>query len=199
MSDSMPTFLSDPAPAIYLILLAVTVVAGAIAARNQDRRSISRFGIVLALLLLVYAIDESFESPREEAVRRVEEMARAADAKNPDQFIEHLADTVEFRTSEKPVTVKRDELRNSPFWGMLRHNNVVVRVWDFSRDDVKQTDDGAIEIGFSAKGEVDGKMIPIYMKAAFKKQADGQWKLIRCASFEWASHDVPFVIHSVPK
>ena len=53
----MPTFLSDPAPAFYLVLFGFVVVTGAIAARNQDRKSLLRFAAALAVLLIVFLID----------------------------------------------------------------------------------------------------------------------------------------------
>lgn len=195
----MPTFLSDPAPAFYLILIAFAVVIGAIAARHQDRPSLIRFAIALAVLLLVFAVDRGFESPREEALRRVKSMAQAADAKNPDQFVEHLAETVEFRGGDKPITVKKDEVRTAPFWEMLRQRNVRVVVWDFSQDDVKQVDAGTIEIGFSAKGEAEGTPFPVYMKTTFKKQPDGQWKLVAFASFKFENHNEPLTIPNFPR
>src|SRR6266481_4044226 len=105
----------------------------------------------LAVLLLVYGIDKTYESPREEAVRRVKAMAAAADAKNPDQFVEHLADTIEYRGGSQPVTVKKDEVRSGPFWHMLRQHDARVTVWDFSQGDAKQIDANTIEIGFLAK------------------------------------------------
>src|SRR6185312_1811587 len=185
----MPTFLSDPAPAFYLVLLAFVVITAAVAGRNQDRRSIIRFAIALAALLVVYGIDKAVESPREEAVRRIQAMADAADAKNPDRFVEHLADSVEFRNSAKPVVLKKEAVHNLPFWSVLRQYNVTVRVWDFSRDDFRRIDDNNLEVGFSAKGETEGKMIPIYMKGEFKKQPDGKWKLTAFASYDFARHD----------
>src|SRR6185437_1241683 len=151
----MPTFLSDPAPAFYLIVLAFVVITAAVAGRNQDRRSIIRFAVALAVLLAVYGIDKAVESPREEAVRRIEAMAHAADAKNPDRFVEHLADSVEFRNSAQPIVLKKGAVHNLPFWSLLRQYNVRVTVWDFSRDDFRLIDDNTLEIGFSAKGEVE--------------------------------------------
>src|SRR6266540_6329037 len=187
----MPTFLTDPAPAFYLILLAFAVITGAIAARYQDRPSFIRFGIALAILLLAYGLDRGIESPREEAVRRVKVMAQAADAKNPDQFVEHLADTIEYRGGSQPVTVKKDDVKSGPFWAMLRQHNARVTVWGFSQDDVKQIDANSIEIGCSAKGEeggAGGTPFMLYMKATFKKQSDGQWKLTAFASFKFENH-----------
>lgn len=195
----MPTFLTDPTPAIYLILLAFAVVTGAIAARNQDRRSGFRFAIAAALLLLVFAIDKGIESPREEAVRRVNEMAQAADAKNPDKFVEHLADTIEYRGGNSPVTVKRDEVRTSAFWPMLRQAEARVTVWDFARNDVKEIDANTLEIGFNAKGESQGTPFPLYMRATFRKQPDGQWKLTAFASFNFANHNEPLLIPNFPR
>ena len=195
----MPTFLIDPAPAFYLVLLAFAIVTGTIAARYQDRSSSIRFGIALAVLLLAYLIDKSFESPREEAVRRVQAMAQAADAKNPDAFVEHLADSFEYRGGEKPTTVKRDEMRTVPFWEMLRQINARVTVWDFSRDDVKQVDANTIEIGFSGKGESGGTPILLYMKATFRKQPDGQWKLTAIASFKFENHNEALAIPNFPR
>lgn len=195
----MPTFLSDPAPAFYLILLGFAVVTGAIAARYQDRPSLIRFGIAIAVLLLAYLIDKSFESPREEAVRRVQAMAQAADAKNPDAFVEHLADSFEYRGGEKPTNAKKDEMRTAPFWDMLRQINARVTVWDFSRDDVKQVDANTIEIGFSGKGESDNRPMMLYMKATFRKQPDGQWKLTAIASFKFEKHDEALAIPNFPR
>jgi hypothetical protein len=191
----MPTVLTDPAPALYLILLAIVLVLGAILARYQDRRSLIRFGIALAVLLLLYLIDKTNESPREEAVRRIQAMAQAADQKQPDAFVEHVAETVEYRGStEKPTRLTKAELRASPFWEMLRQWDVRVAVWDFSRDDVKAVDENTMEIGFSAKGEAQGKPIPLYMRATFRKQPDGAWKLAAFASYKFERHDEPFPI-----
>jgi len=196
----MPTFLTDPAAAFYLILLAFAVVTGAIAARYQDRPSFIRFGVALVILLAVYLVDKSSESPREEAVRRVQAMANAADSKNPDAFIEHVAETVEYRSGgDKPSRLTKNDLRASPFWDMLRQFNVHVAVWDFSRDDVKEIDANTIEVGFSAKGESDGKPFPLYMRATFKKQPDGSWKLAAFSSFKFENHNEPLVIPNLAK
>jgi hypothetical protein len=200
----MPTFLSDPAPAFYMVLLAFALVTGMMALRNQDRSNGIRFGIAMGILLLVAVIDKAIESPREEAVRRVTLMAEAADAKNADQFVEHLADTIEYRGGSQPIGMKKDEVRTLPFWEMLRQHNVHVAVWNFSRDDVKQTDANTIEIGFNAKGEIakgeaTNGLFPIYMRATFKKQPNGQWKLTAFASFDLINHDAPLVIPNFPR
>jgi hypothetical protein len=180
----MPTFLSDPPQTFYLILGGIVVVTGAVAARRQDRKSLAAFAIALGALVLLVLIDRSIESPREEAVRRVNEMVNAADARNPDAFVAHLADTIEYKGTGEPQRLTREQVRNSHFWSLLRVHNVHVAAWDFSRDDVREIDANTVEIGFLAKGEADGKQFPVYFRATFSKQPDGQFRLTRFASFD---------------
>ena len=155
---------------------------------------------IFVLLLILAVIDKTNESPRRSRLRRVQQMAQAADAADANRFIEHLADTIEYRGGSQPVVVKKEEMRNSPFWSMLRQFNVHVAVWDFSRDDVKEIDAGTIEVGFAAKGEslMTRETSPLYMRATFKKQPDGQWKLVAISSFKFERHDEPFLIPNFP-
>jgi hypothetical protein len=180
----MPTLLSDPPQTLYLVLGGIVVVTAALAARRQDRKSVAAFGIALAVLLSLVLVDRAVESPREEAVRRVQEMVHAADTRNPDAFVAHLADTIEYKGVGSTVTLTREQVRNSPFWSVLRLQNVHVAAWDFSRDDVKEIDANTIEVGFLAKGETDGKQFPVYIRATFARQADGRFRLTRFASYE---------------
>jgi hypothetical protein len=173
----MPNFLSDPPQWIYLLLGVFLVVTGAIAAQRQDRKSALLFFVVFAIALTVFLLDRFFDSPREKAVKTAQAMASAADAKNANEFVTHVADTFVYHGEGPAKTVKRDELKNSSFWSMLRQYNVRVAVWDFTRDDVKEIDDNTVEIGFMAKGEAEGKPFPLFIRATFKLQSDGKMKL----------------------
>jgi len=185
----MPAILSEPATAVYLILFAFVLVTGAMAARNQDRSSLVRCGLAIAVLLIVYLLDRTNESPYEQAVRRINAMAQAADSKNPDAFVEHVADSVEYRGSDRPTRLTKAELKASPFWDLLRHNSVRVAVWNFEKDPEKQTDD-AIDIRFGAKGESGGTLVLLDMVATFRKQPDGTWKLEGFASYKHQSKEL---------
>jgi hypothetical protein len=126
-----------------------------------------------------------FESPREEAVRRAKAMVMAADAKDNEAFVSHLADSVSYEgDSTLPIIFSRDQLRHAPFWNLLRQNNAHVAAWDFSRTDVIEIDDKTIEIGFLAKGEAEGKQVPAYFRARFTRQPDGTMKMSSFASFD---------------
>jgi hypothetical protein len=195
----MPTFLSDPPQWLYLVLGGAIVITGAITTRKQDRRAVIPFGVAALLLLVVFLIDRFFESPREEATRRTFFMGLAADAKNPEAFVEHVADKVTVHTAEGPKPVTRDEMKKSHFWDQLKQFQVRVTLDNFSRDDVKVIDENTIEIGFVAKGTADGKTIPVYCRATFSKQTDGSFKMTSFKSFEFINRTTPFSIPGFPK
>src|SRR5256885_1527228 len=134
----MPTFLSDPPLAVYLVLLAAVIVLGLVWLGRRDRRSLVAALIAVGLLRLVVLIDALVESPREESVRRAKVMQKAADTRDPAAFTAELADTVEYSNGGTPVKLTREQIRNGGFWEVLRQHQVHVAVWDFSRDDVKQ-------------------------------------------------------------
>jgi hypothetical protein len=184
----MPTFLSDPTQGFYLALIAFAVITGAIAAKRQDKKSCIPFGVTLLLLLAVYLCDKSVESPREEAVRRATAMANAANDRNPDAFAEHIAETFEYTGEQNTVKKTRSEIRGSSLWSLLRQYNARVSAWGFDRADVNVIDESAVEIGFMAKGEAEGKPVMFYLRATFKKQADGQMRLTALKSFHPANH-----------
>jgi hypothetical protein len=181
----MPTFLSDPPNAVYLTLTLAVIVCGVVWFNRRDRRSLIVFGCVLALTGIVVLLDRLFESPREESVRRVLAMTKAADARDTDAFLSNIADTFQYQgEGGQPKTISRDDLRKSVLWEVLKQYNVHVAAWDFARDDVTQVDANTVEIGFLAKGEADGKQAPMYMRAKFTRQPDGQMKLSGLAAFD---------------
>ena len=194
----MPAFLADPTSGFYLALIAFAVVTGALFARNQDKKSARPFGVALLVLLLVYLCDKSFESPREEAVRRATAMADAANAKNPDAFVEHLAESFEYHGGQTPVKKNRSEVKASGWWNMLRQMNVRVTAWGFDRADVKELGPDAVEIGFLAKGEAEGKPYPVYIRATFKKQGDGAMKLTAFTTYNPAKQTEYLAIPGFP-
>jgi hypothetical protein len=181
----MPTFISDPPFVVYALLIVAVIVSGSVWWSRRTRRWLIIFASILALLFIVILLDRLFESPREEANRRVLAMTRAADARDRDAFLSHVAESIQYRgESGQPITILRENLRNSAFWEMLKQYNVHVAAWDFDPSDVTEIDDNTVEIGFLAKGEADGKQAPLYFRAKFHRQPDGQMKLIELASFD---------------
>jgi len=196
----MPTFLIDPPQIVYLLLGGLLVITGGLAVQKQDRRALIPFVIAFLLMLLVFLLDKTGESPREEAARRTYMMALAADAKDPDAFVAHVADTIVVQTAQgQTKTVTRDELKKSGFWEMLRQHNIHVAVWDFSREHVKDFGNGTVEIGFMAKGELpDHNQQMIYVRTTFARQSDGSLKMTAFRSFHPTNHDEAFPIPNFP-
>ncbi len=196
----MPTFISDPVPAVYLFWAAALIGTAAVAAQRQDRKSGVTFLSVAVLFAVLFLLDRFIDSPREEAVKNAQAMAAAADTNNPDEFVKHVADPFVYYSEGPPRTVTRSELKSSQFWPMLRQFNVHVAVWSFSRGDVKVIDENTIEIGFLAKGESrnDMKGVPLYIRATYKRQSDGTMKLSEFRTFDAVNHEKPFTIPNFP-
>jgi hypothetical protein len=182
------------------VFAAVLIVTGLIAVQKQDRRELAAFAAAFLLVAVFFLIDKTNESPREQAERRVHFMAAAATAHNADAFCEHLADKVELHTTDgPPVTKTREELRAGEFWGQLRFASAKVTVWDFSRTDVKEIDENEIEIGFMAKAsDGGGRLFPLYGRATFRRQQDGQFKLTVFKSFNAVNRNEKQVIPNFP-
>ncbi|WP_439620383.1 hypothetical protein [Gemmata sp.] len=181
----MPTFLSDPPQTAYLLLFAAVLVSGAVWFNRRDnRRALAAFGSIAGVLAVLFLLDKLFESPREESVRAVQTMLRAANARDANAFVANIADTLEYHGESAPVTVTREQVRGGGFWNVLRQLDVRVAAWDFARDDVREIDANTIEIGFLAKGEANGHQAPLYLRATFARQPDGLMKLTKLATFD---------------
>ncbi len=174
----MPTWLSDPSPTFYLILFVLAVIAAGMWVRHRDRRSAVGAAVAAGVLLLVFAVDRLVESPREESVRRVNEMAAAVNERNPDKFLDHVSDRFRYGA------INREGLRTIAAWQLVRTHDVRVAVWDFARDDVQRPSDDEVVVGFMSKGESGGREMPFYIRATFGRDPDGRWRLRTFAAYE---------------
>jgi hypothetical protein len=167
----VPTFLSDPTTGLYLVLIAIPVVAAVPLARSQDRKSLRRFLLGCVPIVLVFLIDWLVESPREEATRRVLAMADAATRVDPAGFVEHVSPS--FNVNGKG----KEQLKSSPVWNQIRAYNARVAVWGFGHDAYERVGDNEIEVGFYAKGEAASGVLLRYCRARFVEDPDGQYRL----------------------
>src|SRR6476659_7488162 len=102
--------LIDPPRSLYLIGIVAAIIAGAVAARFQTRKTFLAFLAVGGALLALFLVDTFVESPREEATRRMQAMARAATEMQPEAFLEHVS--TKFEKNGRT----RDDLRTSHVW-----------------------------------------------------------------------------------
>lgn len=169
---SMPTFLSDPPNAFYLILFVLVVIAGGIWFRFRDRGSLVRFAAAAALLLAVFMIDTFVESPREEGVRKVNEMCDAATEPNPDKFVANVSDSFEYAGANK------EKIRQSGAWNLVRQHKARIVATGFDRDKFNQISDTEFEQEFLATAKAaDGGVLQRYVRTRFTRDPDGKYRL----------------------
>lgn len=174
----MPAFLADPPPALLLLLAIAALIAFGVWFRWRSKK-VLLIGIVLLLLLgLTLLLGSMYESPREEAMRRINLMCTAATESKGDSFVEHVSKS--FNSSG----VKKEALRSSQAWELIKRFSATVTASGFSRDDFQQVNDTEFSIGFMAKAEArDGGLVLKYTKATFTKDPDGAWRLKDIAFF----------------
>ena len=166
----MPTVLSDPSPAFYVILVILVAVAVGIWFRFRDRGSLIRAGIAVGLLALLFACDWFVESPREEAVRKVQEMSAAITARNAAKFLTHVSDSFDYKNRKKSDSAEMVNL--------AKQHNVTTAVWEFNRDGYTQVSDTELDIVFDAKATgPGGEPFLRHFKVRFVKDPDGQWRV----------------------
>jgi hypothetical protein len=165
----MPTALSDPTTTFYVILGAITVIFGAIALRRQKRSDLINFAIPAVALVALFVIDRMVESPREQAVRKIQEMGTASRDKKFDELFKHVSDSFKHKSLDKKGL---RELANSAegrgFGGIAEY--------DLARSGFKEIDANTIEQGFRVKHNGTPEL-HFYVYATFKKEADGEWRL----------------------
>lgn len=169
----MPTFLSDPSLALYALLAVTFIVTAAVWYRRRDRKSLLAMLVAGAVLVGLYLIDVSFDSPREEATKRVEAMAAAASAGDPARFVEHLSPKFAINGGD------RERVRNSGVWNLIRQHSARVAVWGYGKGEFEEINENEIEIGFYCKGEAAGFQGALlrFAKGRFVRDPDGKFRM----------------------
>ncbi|MGL6073584.1 MAG: hypothetical protein ACRC8S_05415 [Fimbriiglobus sp.] len=184
----MPNFLADPSVVFYLLFVVGVLIAGAVWFRNRSKRSLAVFGVALLLLIGLFLLDRAFESPREEATRKIQEMATAANARQWKQVSSHISDKFVYAGKKK-----------APFEAFIadvaNRFNAKVNFKSFSRDDFEVLPEGQIRIGFVAQVESPGTPGGVlYVRAFFTKDPDGQWRMLGFQVKNYVEREGPEVI-----
>ena len=174
----MPTFLSDPPPALYLVLVVVAVVTLVVWYRTQTRRGLLAVIVAGGVLGGLFLVDTLCESPREEAVRRVHAMIDAINARALEQVMPHVSERFDYHGAN------RASFRNARAWGFLRDHSVRLAAWDFSREYVEEPDPDTVTIGFMAKGQAPDGAGLAFVRATFRRDPDGARRLTTFTAYE---------------
>ena len=172
----MPTLLSDPTRAMYIVLGAMVVILGATALRRQKKSDVITFAVAAVLLLVLYIIDRSFESPREQVVRNIQEMGAASQSKKYDDLFKHVSDSFDYKGLDKKALREKARLAEQYFDG--------IEAWDYGRNDFKIVDDTTVTQGFLVQPKNSGN--PAYQRyvvATFKKEGEA-WRLKKFALYD---------------
>jgi hypothetical protein len=173
----MPDFLSDPPSTAYLVLAALVVVTGVVAARYQDRKRAAPFLLALLLLGGLYLLDRVYASPREETVASIGGMLDAVNRRDTDAFLGHVSDSFDANG------VKKADLRRAA--ELAGQFNAKVVAWNFDRNQVVTRDGppAAVDVVFDAKAEGPGGTVPKHVKATFVRDPDGKFRMRTFATY----------------
>jgi len=172
----MPTFLSDPPRTMYIVFGAMVVILGAMALRRQKKSDVITFVIAAVLLLVLYLIDRSYESPREQVVRKIQEMGTASQSKKYDDLFKHVSESFKYKNLDKNGLREQARIAERYFDG--------IEAWDYSREDFKPIDDNTVQQGFLVQPKNSGNPgFQRYVVATFKKEGE-EWKLITFALYD---------------
>jgi hypothetical protein len=171
----MPDWLIDPSSSTYLLLAAAAAGAAFYWFRTQTRKSALIAGAVLALVAAWVGLAVAVESPREEAVRRIEAMVAAANRFDPAGVLPQISESFRYNAETKK------SFGSAETWNLARRHEVVLAVWDFDRDAVERPDPNTLVLGFMLKadGQHEGRPFNawVYAKAPFGRDPDGAWRL----------------------
>jgi hypothetical protein len=174
----MPTLLSDP-PIAGLVTLGVLVLAaGGLWLRYRGKALLGIAAGLLVLLIVWIIFGVLFESPREEAVRRVKAMADAVTAKDWAKFGENVSESFAAKGRKKAdLKAAFDE---------AGRYNAEATAWEFALTDPPRVSDTEVVIQFDAKGKLPtGEQLPRHFETTFGKDPDGKFRLKSYKAFDY--------------
>jgi hypothetical protein len=179
----MPPFLSDPSPAGLITLGLLVLIAGGLWVRYRRKPLLAVFALLLVLLVAWLILAVCFESPREESVRRVSEMAAAVHAKDWAKFSESVSDSFETKG------MKKGDLKRH--FDAAGQAGVRAVAWNFDLTDPPVVSDTEVKIRFDAKAEAQGREALLHFQATFGKDPDGKFRMRKYEPFDYVQKNQP--------
>ena len=180
----MPTFLSDPSPVVLVAFGVVVLAVGGLWVRYRTRALLAAFAVLLVLLVGWVAAALLAESPREEAVRRVNAMADAVTKKDWAKFGENVSKSFE-----------KGKLRKVDLKGYFDQGTAYdlrAVAWDFALTDPPRVTDTEVVIRFDGKAETArGEPLVRHFEATFVKDPDGQFRMKTYRAFNYVQKNQP--------
>jgi hypothetical protein len=185
----MPNALSDPSSTLYAILVIVVFVLAAMWFRNRTRGSLIRVLIAASVLVGLFLIDKLFESPREEATRKLYEMAEASQHQDWDPMLRNISDSFKYKSPGGREINKEDFRKLTKTIALIPGFKGVI-VWDFDRANFRPIDNDNFKIGFQAKPkDVPNPEWIAWIVATFHHDPDGEWRMSGFNRYELVKQD----------
>ncbi len=173
---------------VYVSLAAVAIVLLLAWQQTRKRLCLVGFGAALGLMGLYYLLDRLVEAPREQVVRKLQEMAAAVRARDVNAISNHISERFTWRG------MNRAQFR-ALLEGLLQGRQVdEVEVWDIHFPDESraptslagpQDPPETILVSFWGKAR-GGQGIPNTgnpYEARFVRDPDGQWRMLHFEVF----------------
>jgi hypothetical protein len=167
----MPHFLSDPPAFLTLVVVLAILATGFVWWRNRSRTTQIAFVIAVIIGLAFFVISWRWESPREQAHRRVQGVIDAMNRYDAGSAMPHVSDRFDYRGA------KKGDLKQSQLNSIIRDRRANIQAWGFSRENVEYaTDRCTIAFSVNVTGDI-GSRLGFYVKATVGKDTDGEYRL----------------------
>ncbi len=176
----MPTFLSDPSPAFTFVLVLVAVIAIGVWFRYRDKVSRNRLIAILVAVGAVLMIGFVVESQRQIAVKRIKDIETAANKRDWPAVLALFSDSFQYSGKNKAAF-------QAIISDAAKQFNAEIHVKDFDRGTTEYIGSDQVRIGFIAQitAQQNGPF-PYYVEATFKKEADGQYRIVAIELYNFA-------------
>lgn len=174
----MPLVLADPPPFLTITILLATLVTVFVWWRNRSRKSLVALAVAAIIAVAFFVISWRWESPREQAYRRVQGVIDAMNRYDTGAALAHVSDRFEYRGARK------NDLRQAPLNAILRERRANIQAWGFSRDTTEyDADRCTISFSVNVTGDL-GSRIGFFVKATVARDADGEYRMIGFRVYE---------------
>jgi hypothetical protein len=157
---------------IYLVLLTIAIGLLAMWWRTRRRRWLIGLAVVAGLVGLYALLDWLIETPYEQMVRKINEMAASAQKRDPTSLSANISNDFSFRGMSKDALLAAANSR-------IRNGDVrEVVVWDFQRGPISAEErTGDIDFLIKVKTVWTPDAVFYRCHATFALDPDGQWRL----------------------
>ncbi|HTU93529.1 MAG TPA: hypothetical protein VMF69_25845 [Gemmataceae bacterium] len=156
---------------VYVVLAALAVFLLLVWWQTRKRWFLVGVAVAVGLVGLYALLDKTVETDREQIVRKVQEMAAAANARDLDGLFDRISDN--FHSPQgKDKQQLRDTFANYLQMGIVSN----VRVWDIVCVDRPSREHPPARVFFSAKAESEHELLAD-CEATFDYDPDRGWRL----------------------